>query len=425
VDLASLRTIVGRSLRAARLEAYRTRRELAAPASEDEDAGAGDVMPGGEVDLPDLGSRGAEVVLYFADGPENVYQVQQWLPILEELDRRHPTIVLCRDGRTCDVLRRETGLPVTLVRAFRDLEPVYRAVDAKVCLYVNAHPRNFQSLTFTDLLHVHLNHGESDKISMASNQAKAYDRVIVAGDAAVERYRLNLLDYDGHNLVKVGRPQLDLMPPHRAADGGRRTVVYAPTWEGGRSTMDYSSVRTMGPAIVEGLLTGGYRVVYRPHPKTGVHDRAVAAANAEVAALVEAAGDPHRVSADEPLHDALAEADVLIADISSVTLEFLPTSRPFFVTRPPRSDGALLDAGTTTDRIGYPLPPDALPDLAERVASVLAEDPRLDERRRLVTWYFGDTAPGASTRRFLDAIGGMVAERDRLLEDKHARLGGG
>jgi hypothetical protein len=422
VDLASLRTIVGRSLRAAKLEAYRTRRELAAPPGDDD---AGDAVPGGEVDLPDLGARGAEVVLYFADGPENVYQVQQWLPILEELDRRHPTIVLCREGRTFDVIRRATCLPVALVRAFRDLEPVYRAVEAKVCLYVNAHPRNFQSLTFTDLLHVHLNHGESDKISMASNQAKAYDRVIVAGDAAVARYRLNLLGYDGHNLVKVGRPQLDLMPPHRAADDGRRTVVYAPTWEGGRSTMDYSSVRTMGPAIAEGLLGGGYRVVYRPHPKTGVHDRAVAAANAEVVALVEAAGDPHRVSAAEPLHEALAEADVLIADVSSVTLEFLPTGRPFFVTRPPRSDGALLDAGTTTDRIGYPLPPGDLPHLAGRVASVLAEDPRLDERRRLVTWYFGDTTPGASTRRFLDAIDGMVAERDRLLEGKHARLGGG
>jgi hypothetical protein len=412
-----LRTIVGRSLRAARLEAYRTRRELAGQhlAGPGGEAGPGDAAA-------DVGD-GLEVVLYFADGPDNLYQVRSWLPILERLAGRHPTAVLCRDGRSADALRVETSLPVALVRAFRDLEPFYSRVGAKVVLYVNAHPYNFQSLTFTDLLHAHLNHGESDKISMASNQAKAYDRVVVAGDAAIERYRLSLLDHDGHNLVKVGRPQLDLMPAHRPDPDGRTTVVYAPTWEGGRATMDYSSVRAMGPAIVDRLLGAGVRVVYRPHPKTGVHDRDVAAANEAIVARVRAAGAAHRVSRDEPLHDALAEADVLIADVSSVTLEFLPTARPFFVTRPPQCEGQLLDAGTTTDRVGYPLPSSELPRLPERIVAVLADDPRADERRRLVEWYFGDTTPGASTARFLAAVDAMVADRDRYYEDKLVRLG--
>jgi hypothetical protein len=412
-----LRTVVRRSLRAAKLEAYRTRRELAGRhlAGPEGDASPGD-------DAADVGD-GLEVVLYFADGPDNLYQVRSWLPILERLAERHPTAVLCRDGRSADALRLESSLPVTLVRAFRDLEPFYTGVGAKVVLYVNAHPYNFQSLTFTDLLHAHLNHGESDKISMASNQAKAYDRVVVAGDAAVERYLLNLLDYDGRNLVKVGRPQLDLMPAHRRSPDGRTTVVYAPTWEGGRATMDYSSVRTMGPAIVAELADAGCRVVYRPHPKTGVHDREVAAANEAIVARLEATGAGHRVSRDEPLHDALAEADALVADVSSVTLEFLPTGRPFFVTRPPQCEGLLLDAVTTTDRVGYPLPTSELPRLAERIVAVLADDPRADERRRLVEWYFGDTTPGASTARFLAAVDAMVTDRDRLHEDKLVRLG--
>jgi hypothetical protein len=415
---SELRTIVGRSLRAAKLEAYRSRRELAGQHL----AGPGDEAgPAGD-DAADLGD-GLEVVLYFADGPDNLYQVRSWLPILEQLAGHHPTAVLCRDGRSADALRVETSLPVALVRAFRDLEPFYTGVGAKVVLYVNAHPHNFQSLTFTDLLHAHLNHGESDKISMASNQAKAFDRVLVAGDAAVERYRLNLLDYDGHNLIKVGRPQLDLMPAHRRASDGRTTVVYAPTWEGGRATMDYSSVRAMGSPVVDRLLTGGFRVVYRPHPKTGIHDRDVAAANEAIAGRVGAGGAGHRVSRDEPLHDALAEADVLISDISSVTLEFLPTGRPFFVTRPPQCDGLLLDAITTTDRVGYPVTVADVSQLPERIAGVLAEDPRGAERRRLVEWYFGDTTPGASTRRFLAAVGAMVADRDRLFEDKLVRLG--
>jgi hypothetical protein len=414
---SELRTIVARSLRAAKLEAYRTRRELAGVHLGEPEVGAtvGD-------DIADVPTD-AEVVLYFADGPENLYQVRMWLPILEQLTARHPVAVLCRDGRTAERLRTETALPVALVRAFRDLEPFYAAMGAKLALYVNAHPHNFQSLTFPDLLHVHLNHGESDKISMASNQAKAYDRVVVAGDAAVERYHLNLLDYDGRNLVKVGRPQLDLMPDHRPSADGTATVVYAPTWEGGRASMDYSSVAAMGIAIVDRLLDGGFRVVYRPHPKTGVHDRATAAADDAIRSRLDDVGGAHRLSGDEPLHDALAEADVLIADISSVTLEFLPTGRPFFITRPPHCDGELLDGATPADQIGYPLTLDDLPQLAERVARVLVDDPRHRERRDLVAWYFGDTAKGACTRRFLGAIDAMVHDRDRLLEDKHVRLG--
>jgi hypothetical protein len=54
---------------------------------------------------------------------------------------------------------------------------------------------------------------------------------------------------------------------------------------------------------------------------------------------------------------------------------------------------------------------------------VLVDDPRHRERRDLVAWYFGDTAKGACTRRFLGAIDAMVHDRDRLLEDKHVRLG--
>ena len=74
-------------------------------------------------------------------------------------------------------------------RRLNDLTALYAGADLKCAVYVNNGVSNFQSLAAPTMLHVHVNHGESDKLSMVSNQAKAYDRVFVAGEAAVRRHR--------------------------------------------------------------------------------------------------------------------------------------------------------------------------------------------------------------------------------------------
>src|SRR5262249_7350732 len=97
-------------------------------------------------------------------------------------------------------------------------------------------------------------HGESDKVSMASNQAKAYDRVLVAGEAALRRYREALIEFDERRFVPVGRPQLDLRPEPVLPPTARRTVLYAPTWEGENAANNFTSVDVHGPAIAAATL---------------------------------------------------------------------------------------------------------------------------------------------------------------------------
>ena len=137
-------------------------------------------------------------------------------------------------------------------------------------------PLNFQSLVDGRKLHVHVNHGESDKQSMASNNAKAYDRVFVAGEAAVQRHLDGLLEFDPGRLVRIGRPQLDLRPARLLAPSTRRTVLYAPTWEGDADYNDYTSVDTIGPEVVRRILAVARRPRrlqaapegdHQPHPR--------------------------------------------------------------------------------------------------------------------------------------------------------------
>ena len=105
-----------------------------------------------------------------------------------------------------------TGFPVYEALEFSELAGLHEQLDPRVALYCNNGMRNFQSLLNGRVLHVHINHGESDKHSMLSNNAKAYDRVFVAGEAAVQRHLTGLMEFDACRLVRIGRPQLDLHP---------------------------------------------------------------------------------------------------------------------------------------------------------------------------------------------------------------------
>src|SRR5690625_6110298 len=103
-------------------------------------------------------------------------------------------------------------------------------------MYVNQNTRNFQIMRYGKRWHVFINHGESDKMYMTTNQIKAYDYAFIAGDAARERLQANLWGYDvDERTFAIGRPQTDHV--HGEApypEDGRVTILYAPTWEGDR-----------------------------------------------------------------------------------------------------------------------------------------------------------------------------------------------
>ena len=197
-----------------------------------------------------------DVMAYFSDPPVNLYQIRQWLYPLEELDKTHPVFILTRNAETFEHLVHETPLPVVNARRIATVDSLCAASDFKLALYVNQSYRNFSALRYPDMLHLYLSHGESEKtMYTSSNQVKAYDFVLVAGRAAVERYRSGLINFDvDARLRTIGRPQLDT-PDYAGVPhvGNRTTVLYAPTWEGDRPSAAYSSVESHGPQIVQSL----------------------------------------------------------------------------------------------------------------------------------------------------------------------------
>ena len=366
----------------------------------------------------------ADVALYFADGPQKLYQLTQWLPVFESNpDVR--TIVVVRHIETYRELLGITSLRVLLVPRYEILMALYDRADFHAVIYVNNGWTNFQSLSFQQAVHIHVNHGESDKICMVSNQAKAYDKVFVAGEAAVRRHAAALAWFDRSHLVRVGRPQLDLpvSPAVPAVDGP--TITYAPTWEGEDDANNYTSVDRYGSRIVAAALAQpGARVLYKPHPRVAVSDDAgVARAHQEILRLMDAAvaRDPrrgHAVLMDADVLGVIRCTDLMIADVSSVTLDHLylrPDAPIVLCDR--RSDRARLLEDAPIASGAHVVDASSIDSLTADLAAMLAEDPLRQRRQELRDLYFDALAPGQSTQRFWDELASAIHHHDAALQE--------
>jgi hypothetical protein len=202
----------------------------------------------------------------------------------------------------------------------------------------------------------------------------------------------------------VGRPQLDHEHPGAPpwSPDGRRRVLYAPTWEGDRASIRYGSLVSHGAAIVGALRSDPrVRIIYRPHPRTGTASAEHARVDAQLRSALAADGDRHLIDLG-PYGWQWRFADSCITDVSAVAYDWLATGKPLVITEPAptafRPVSALLDA--------LPLLP------AARAADLTALLPESDaELAALSRFYFGETAAGASSRRFQDALDEVIGRR--------------
>ncbi|MFC7430773.1 MULTISPECIES: CDP-glycerol glycerophosphotransferase family protein [unclassified Agrococcus] len=355
-----------------------------------------------------------EIAVYYADGPVNLYQLRQWYEPLRALSQTHTVGILARSPGAALQLWQETDLPVFSVTQVRDLEDFLEHRGPRLVLYVNQNARNFQMMRYGRMWHVFINHGESDKMYMTTNQFKAYDYALVAGQAARDRLGAKLWDYDlERRTLEIGRPQAD----HFAGEvpyprDGRRVVLYAPTWEGDRPAGAYGSIVSHGIDIAAAVLASDrHRLVYRPHPRSGVLDADYRAAHERIVSMIDAANrraaSAHHVHDDGPqLGWQLADADVAITDVSAMVYDRLAVGKPILIARPASEEADV-------DERGYL---GACEWMEAGMADPLGEIDRVAEDAealaRLERWsthYFGDTSPGSATARFHAAIERLLA----------------
>lgn len=353
-------------------------------------------------------------VVYYGGLHGARYQLGMWLPYLERLGR--PFVVITREAATVPTITALTTAPVIVPRTTSELGDLSTLVvpSMKAAFYVQGSRANLHFQKFRKLTHIWLNHGDSDKQANFSPRHATYDKVLVCGQQGVERYAAHGVEIPPDRLLKVGRPQverIEVRDEPLPADAPR-TVLYAPTWRGGRPTTDYSSLG-LGERIVAALLDRGVTVIFRPHPLSYA-DPADAGLIRRIQQLL--AGDQrstgrHHVwgeqaERDWEIADCLNNADGLITDVSSVASDNLASGKPFAMVAM-RASGEDFRAEFPMARVAYLIEKD-LSTLDSALSDLLGTDPLAEQRHAYRRHCLGDQLGPHAADEFLRVAGELV-----------------
>jgi hypothetical protein len=341
--------------------------------------------------------------VYYAAVAGARYQLGMWLPYLERLGV--PFIVITRSAETLPVIAKLTSAPVICPQRSSDKASLDHLVvpSLKAAFYVQGSSLNAFFQRFTQLTHVWLNHGDSDKRANFSARHATFDKLFVSGQQGVERYAAHGVKVPPERFAIVGRPQIeriqvvDAPPP----PGAPRTVLYAPTWRGGRPATNYSSL-FLGDKIVAALLERGATVIFRPHPLSynePTDAGVISAIQSRLATDRAATGRAHiwgpGAETERDIPDCINAVDALVTDVSSVASDFLASGKPIAMVAI-QSSGDAFTAEFAMARVSYVIEKD-LSTLGTALDHLLGEDILREKRLAYRHHCLGDhLGPGAA-----------------------------
>ena len=353
-----------------------------------------------------LAEYGARFLVHWDAPRGTLYQLAMWMPYLERLGV--PFLVVVRHPGNFNGATELTDAPVLLRRSLTDMDAVVTP-SLKTAFYVNTASKNVHFIRYTNLNHIQLNHGDSDKAPSYNRVFRMYDRNFVAGQAAIDRFAQHGISMRDDMFVIVGRPQVEdvhvATAPVSAVE--RPTVLYAPTWSGFYADTNYSSL-SIGRAMIENLLRRGCRVIFRPHPYTH-RNKALAAEAAAIQELLETdardSGVAHvwgkAATQELSVVDCFNASDAMITDVSSVAADYLYSEKPFAITAMTAPAAELMNEFPVA-RAAYIIDPKSstwdpvLDDL-------LKHDTQAARRHELKVYYLGDFPADRYADAFLDA----------------------
>ncbi|WP_170064165.1 CDP-glycerol glycerophosphotransferase family protein [Halomonas heilongjiangensis] len=337
-------------------------------------------------------------VIAYVSGLENVaYQINQWIPVLENIEKQVAIVVR---ERTVFAGMDKTSIPVYFARTQFDVEFLLAtAGSARTVLYPANTMKNVQSLRHYRLNHFFINHGESDKAVNQNKLLMAYDKLLVGGPLAERRLREAGLPLREDQVEYVGRPQAEALLDVVEGEHQIRTILYAPTWEGFVEDVNYSSVSEFGYTLLESLKKEGkFNVIFKPHPYTGERNKR----NQEWLKRINSLCQRDGVEiVDGSIHEVMNRCDLLVTDISSVLNEFLVTNKPIILCNVKNSSEDELATKFPSSQGAYVL---ANGEEVRELITHISEEDTLAGKRRAVRRDSLSDFPEGAMKRFKDII---------------------
>ncbi|MCV6825410.1 MULTISPECIES: CDP-glycerol glycerophosphotransferase family protein [Halocynthiibacter] len=337
----------------------------------------------------DLSAQPFELVVHVSGPVTSSYQVNQWVPVLEQLPFR--TAIIGRHLALCSKIK---GGSIPVIHA-RKPEHVSQIINSGVrgVLYPGNGIHNSQVLRHIECKHIFINHGESDKVVNQSKFLMAYDYLFVGGQLAKDRLIDAGLPIRDNQVVFVGRPQAEMALEKEIASKDIANILYAPTWEGFTEEANFGSVRDWGLAIVQQLAQlPNVSVTFKPHPMTGTRCKKTMSELKRINAFC-AQEDIPVLGKDDSLHSAMNQSDVLITDISSVLNEYLVTEKPVILCNASDETQEKLARTYPSSRAAYILGDPG--EVINLITSIKISDDLRSERQKVLSYSLGRFPNGA------------------------------
>ena len=352
-------------------------------------------------------------VVYYAAVHGVRYQLGMWLPYLERLEK--PFIVITRNKATVPEIAKLTSAPILVPRTDRGMSTHLDSMvvpSLRAAFYVQGSPGNQTFQRYGQLTHVWLNHGDSDKQANFHVRHATYSKLFVSGQQGIDRYAQHGIDVPPERFVVVGRPQVEKIAvrDEPLPLGTPRTILYAPTWKGGRPSTNYSSLPVAKP-IIQAVLDRGSTVIFRPHPLSYA-DPADAERIRELHQLLETdrarTGRTHvwgrQAEQDWDVPDCFNASDAVISDVSSIASDYLASGKPIAMVAVTAAGAAFKEAFPMA-RVCYVIEPD-LSTLDQVLDHLHGDDPLAEARRAYRSYTIGDhVGPDAAVEFLADRRG--------------------
>ncbi|RCS64800.1 glycosyl transferase [Brachybacterium alimentarium] len=360
-------------------------------------------------------------VLYYGVPSGSSYQVGMWIDYLERIGERF--IVVLRKTSAFREITKLTDAPVVVRTNIWQLDDVITP-QMTAAFYVNNSAPNVHLVRYPHMTHVQLLHGDSDKASSFNPVTALYDKIFVAGQAAIDRYEDNGVNIPKEKFTIVGRPQVETVKQQGPENIPVQRVLYAPTWEGHYADTNYGSL-PVGPEIIRELVARERTVIFRPHPFSYRNPEAsqrIREIRQILTADAEATGREHLFGRPAEKHlDAFGcfnAADAMISDVSSVVPDFLYSGKPY----------GLVTMTSTIEEFeqAFPLARSAyvidreLTSLGDALDELLVHDSKADQRKATRDHYLGPFPSENYADAFVDAARHVVLNERKSLAAQNA-----
>lgn len=351
----------------------------------------------------------------FAGRSGGPWQLRMWEPYLLRSGER--CVIFNVNEEYLKMIREGGGLDSPVLQlgsnAERDLARVL-VRSLRVMFYVQNAQRNAAFLAKTRITHVWLNHGDSDKPANYNPRHANYDRIVVCGQAGVDRYAAHGVKIPAEKFDILGRPQAMGVDRARCpiSEVGDKVVMYAPTWHGVDPSVNFSSL-FFAREIVQGLIDRDCTVIFRPHPlseRWRNRRKIIQDVQKILQTDGKATGRPHiwgeQAEKTWSVVECANHADALISDVSSVVSDFLQSGKPYAMVSM-RASVAEFRAEFSVAETGYVILKD-LPNFDEVLDDLLGADPLAEAREARKQYVLGDFTGEESADAFAEYVRGLV-----------------